>query len=260
MKKLTFITVFLFFSMSLNLFADTLNVTYLERGTETVAKAEVTYTDILGFNGPTTVTDTDNDSDSEYNYTAANFISTSESSAYASGGFFSESSDSTAKQDTRLLYSYNWLLIYGDMSTYESTSSGMLGGGSSYADAVSYADIYFTIDTEYTYDFIYTENEVIYGSSVYLELKNLDTSEYILNSVADSSGILVAGTYRFSFKMDGNAGYRYDSNFDYTTFIKSDASLSFGIEEAQVPLPQTILLLGSGIVGLAGLRRKFYKA
>jgi hypothetical protein len=86
--------------------------------------------------------------------------------------------------------------------------------------------------------------------------------EFVLSSASRVSSsvnsIVFTGTGDFYIFQKGTAIPGYDKTpgtFDFTA-NKTSGAVSFSASSAAVPIPGSVLLLGSGLLGLFGLRRK----
>jgi hypothetical protein len=168
-----------------------------------------------------------------------NFNQAIVSSAYSVGSTIYYFADATAQasQNTNLVVGANSLAISGNMTT--SATSGVYPPvqSSASASAISYVHLVFNITSPATYQFTFTGT-----SNVFVAMQNQDSSEYIISGLSSPlSGTIGSGNYEFYIR---NAA---SSNADFSLTVSS------------VPIPATVWLLGSGLLGLAGLRRKFRK-
>jgi hypothetical protein len=168
-----------------------------------------------------------------------NFNQTIKSTAYSEGSnpYYFASATAEASQNTNLVIGTDNLAISGNMTT--SVTSGIYPPvlSSASASAISYVDLVFNIASPATYQFTFTGT-----SNVFVAMQNRDTLEYIIPGLSSSlSGTIGSGNYEFYMKNSAS------SNADFSFTVTSSSP---------VPIPAAIWLLGSGLLGLAGLRRK----
>ncbi len=153
-----------------------------------------------------------------------------ETSTYENGDDFAE-----AMQDSDISYSDNYL----SATAYGSADSS----STSYA-AVSSFYLRFYTDTDIQYSLV--SNQVD-GSRDTIFLFNPSDPETIIydrsNSLIEKSGILSPGTYSFQTIVDTRQNIF--GTYDLASFSVTP-----------VPIPSTLLLMGSGLVGLVGIGRK----
>ena len=199
----------------------------------------------------------DSDQYSQNNYWDGVFNSNlSASASYLSG---LTAATATASQNTNLSVGADTLAISGNMTVGEQAS--ILG--SSYASAIglSNVNLVFSIDGDAQYNFTFTDHasSIYGGSAAYVTMQNLGTSNWVLwGQSYPWSGTMGAGTYEFAFWMDGNS----ISWSPYFGGGRSNADFSLeiaGLPASPVPVPSTLLLLGSGLVGMVGIGRRHFK-
>jgi hypothetical protein len=122
------------------------------------------------------------------------------------------------------------------------------GGLYQYADAAaeSYIEVYFSVDQQAQFTLNLTE---VWGNFAYVGLKNVDTEEFVFIYDSEFSeinnGILASADYEF---------IAYAASHD-TELTYYDASLVV----TAVPIPGAFWLLGSGLIGIVGIRKKYNK-
>jgi hypothetical protein len=82
--------------------------------------------------------------------------------------------------------------------------------------------------------------------------------DFLFLSVTSSTEILASIIGPGSFTFPVEAGKLYFANVFGTGGGEMDAGL-FGLEITTVPIPGSVWLLGSGLIGIVGIRRKFKK-
>ena len=192
------------------------------------------------------------DQDSEQNILTGVF--NSNLSAFAS--YDGSAATATASQNTNLSVGADTLSISGNMTVGEQTFIF----GPSYASAIglSNVNLVFSIDGDAQYNFTFTDHAFSGSSAAYLGMRKLGTSNWVLYGGSYPwSGTMGAGTYEFAFGMDGSS-----TSSNIGNFIPSNADFSLeiaGLPASPVPLPSTLLLLGSGLVGMVGIGRRHFK-
>jgi hypothetical protein len=97
------------------------------------------------------------------------------------------------------------------------------------------------------------------SSGMYL-FTGLEPDKYVLYFIAPDGTSFTLKKQGSDLTMDSNANPKGHSDF-FTLTTKHPVNLNIdaGLTGSPVPLPSTVLLMSSGLLGMVGLRRRFWK-
>lgn len=153
-------------------------------------------------------------------------------------------------------------------------SATIVKDGSGYVTGINGLEVN---SVSYNVDFVYNSYNQIWSSSTpefWADASGAEIAVLAINTVLNDDAIPppvildASGTrYFVPWRWDGAAtlietkyGQRFDSGWSTSSPLKTDPNFSYHYATfSQVPIPGAIWLLGSGLIGIVGIRKKFKK-